>query len=150
MDALTIKTNLPEVTTKLQEVLAKLGNKEYLPRLLAFGVIDKVTNRIHIEGEASDGGQIGTYNSRYLKLREEKYNRKSDTKIIVSLTRQLENDWAVLATDKGYGIGFNNAFNKQKAKWVEERKDRTIFSLTTTEQEYIQKTAQELVTNAFT
>src|SRR5690606_38168279 len=48
-----------------------------------------------------------------------KYNRSSDTKVIISLTRQLENDWSVIATDKGYGVGFLNKQNLDKARWSE-------------------------------
>lgn len=77
------------------------------------------------------------------------YGRSSDTKVIVSLTRQLENDWAVLATpNNGYGIGFNNPFNTQKARWVEEQKKKIIFNLTAQERDYIRERAQELVNDA--
>ena len=76
------------------------------------------------------------------------YNRSSDTKVIVSLTRQLENDWAVLGTEKGYGIGFNNPFNKDKAGWVEENKKRIIFNLSEYEKQYITERLQELVNGA--
>lgn len=65
------------------------------------------------------------------------YNRSSDTKIIVSLTRQLENDWAVVATEQGYGISFLNPFNLQKMKWVEEIKKKKISALTDSEQKFV-------------
>lgn len=65
-----------------------------------------------------------------------RYNRSGDTKVIVSLTRQLENNWAVIATPKGFGIGFLNPFNYQKARWVEAQKKKEIFSLTQAETEY--------------
>lgn len=64
------------------------------------------------------------------------YNRSGDTKVIVSLTRQLENNWGVIATPKGFGIGFLNPFNYQKARWVEAQKKKEIFSLTPDERDY--------------
>lgn len=146
--AFTIKTNIGEVTADLQSKLAALADKEYIPRRLSFDLIDLMTSRIHIEGKAADGVQIGTYNKSYLKLRERKYKRSPDTKIIVSLTRQLENDWSVIATDKGYGIGFLNAFNFQKARWVEENKGKEIFSLTQPEINHVTETVQQLTTDA--
>jgi hypothetical protein len=76
------------------------------------------------------------------------YHRSTDTKIIVSLTRQLENDWAVIATNTGYGIGFNNVFNAQKARWVEEHKSKIIFNLSAEEKQYITERLQELVNGA--
>jgi hypothetical protein len=144
-----IKTNLSEVTGNIARKLQVLKEKEYLLRPVAFGLIDKMTQRIHIDGKASDDEQIGNYSSNYLKVRQRKpYNRTGDTKIIVSLTRQLENDWSVIATDKGYGIGFKNPFNLKKARWVEEGKGKEIFSLTTGEKEYAVDYLNELTQEA--
>ena len=42
------------------------------------------------------------------------YHWPADPKIIVALTRQLQNDWAVLATPRGWGIGFNNPCQRTK------------------------------------
>lgn len=147
---ITIKSNIGEVTNELKEKLLKLADKENLPRILAFHTIDLMTNRIHQEGKAANEQQIGTYNKSYLKLRERKYNRSSDTKIIVSLTRQLENDWSVIATNRGYGVGFKNSFNLQKARWVEENKKVAIFSLSPTEERKIGDIITQLVADAFT
>lgn len=143
----TIKTNIGEVTQAIKDKLAKLTDKENLPRILAFDTIDLMTKRIHIDGKAADEGQIGTYNKSYLKLREAKYNRSSDTKIIVSLTRQLENNWSVIATGKGYGVGFLNPFNLQKARWVEENKGKKIFSLSNSEINVLTEIIQENIQN---
>jgi hypothetical protein len=144
----TIKTNIGEVTEAIKEKLAKLGDKEYIPRTLSFDLIDLMTKRIHIDGKAADDSQIGTYNKDYLSLRRRKYNRTADSKIIVSLTRQLENDWNVIATDQGYGIGFLNPFNFQKARWVEAQKGKKIFFLSPSEQQYVNDTVNILVKDA--
>lgn len=147
--SVVIKTNIGEVTAELQSKLAALADKEYIPRRLSFNLIDLMTNRIHGEGKAADGGQIGTYNKSYLSLRQRKYKRSSDSKIIVSLTRQLENNWSVIATDKGYGIGFLNPLNFNKARWVEENKNRVIFSLSQSELNHVSQTVQQMTTDAF-
>lgn len=141
----TIKTNIGEVNERIEGKLAKLGDKEYIPRILSFDLIDLMTKRIHVDGLAADESQIGTYNSQYLKLRQRKYSRSADQKIIVSLTRQLENDWSVIATNAGYGIGFLNPLNFQKARWVEENKGKKIFNLSPTEQQYVNDTVNQLV-----
>lgn len=86
--------------------------------------------------------------TRKLNSARPSYNRTNDTKIIVSLTRQLENDWSVIATDNGYGVGFKNSFNLQKARWVEEGKSKQIFSLSPSEIAYARETIAEMVTNA--
>lgn len=144
----SIQSNIGEVTGNIEEKIKKLGDKEYIPRTLSFDLIDLMTKRIHIDGVAADGSQIGTYNKDYLSLRKRKYNRSADSKIIVSLTRQLENDWNVIATDDGYGIGFLNSHNFDKARWVEQNKGKKIFSLSATEQQYVNDTVDQMVKDA--
>lgn len=144
----TIRTNIGEVSGIIREKLEKLGSKEYIPRTLSFDLIDLMTKRIHVDGKAADDSLIGLYNSQYLRLRQSKFSRSADRKIIVSLTRQLENDWSVIATDSGYGIGFLNPLNFQKARWVEENKGKKIFSLSASEQQYVNDTITQLVKDA--
>lgn len=143
-----IKTNIKIVSESLLKKLNILKNREYLLRPVAFDVIAMMIERIHQEGKASDGSQIGTYANSYLKQRQRKFKRSGDSKIIVSLTRQLENDWSVIATERGYGIGFLNPLNFQKAGWVEENKDKTIFKLSKAEREHAEKRLTELVQDA--
>ena len=177
----TVTTNIKQVVDKLKSNFELLKDKEYLLRPLAIETIPNMKQRIHIDGKASDGKQIGTYSPAYMKVRtgnygnagkknagfytkgskatfkvknkkadapRPNYHRSADTKIIVSLTRQLENDWSVLATTNGYGIGFNNPFNRQKAGWVEAQKKKIIFNLTEDEKTYIRERIQELVNGA--
>lgn len=145
---ITVKSNIKLVTGKIQKQIELLKNKEYLLRPVAIEVIPLMTERIHQKGGATDGGQIGSYNSGYLRLRQSKYKRDASTKVIVSLTRKLEQDWAVIATTNGYGIGFLNPFSLQKARWVEEIKDKTIFNLTKSEQQYTVERINELISDA--
>lgn len=144
-----IRTNIKQVTGDIASKLRVLKDKEYLLRPVMFGLIDKMTSRIHNEGRSSDGNQIGGYSNDYLNRRQNPpFNRTGDTKIIVSLTRQLENDWSVIATDRGYGIGFKNPFNLQKARWVEQGQGKKIFSLTNEENEYVVDYLNELTQQA--
>lgn len=146
-----VSIDLSDFSAALKASLEKLTDPEYLLRPICLEEIDLMTKRIHVDGVNSAGDQIGSYNKNYLKyVREKKYHRSSDPKIISSLTRQQENDWSVIPTEDGYGIGFKNSFNYQKARWVEEQKEQEIFSLSTTEFEYAQKRLAELVEQAFT
>lgn len=148
MASITIKSNIGLVTESIKRKLNLLSDREYLIRPVCFDVIDLMTKRIHIDGKAADDSPIGTYKKGYLKLRQEKFSRSSDSKIIVSLTRQLENDWSVIATVIGYGIWFLNAFNLQKARWVEENKGKKIFQLSESEKAHAIGKIQELVRTA--
>lgn len=136
MATITINTNLAEVGARIITKLEKLKDKEFITRPLCFDLLELMKRRIHEDGKNANGASIGTYSHNYLLQRIKKYNRSADAKIVVSLTRQLENDWSVIATSRGYGIGFKNKFNLQKARWVEEIKDTTIFSLTAEENKY--------------
>lgn len=80
-----------------------------------------------------------------------KYNRSSDTKVIISLTRQLENDWSVLeGPNNGYAVGFLNELNFKKARWVEDTYNKVIFYPSATEIKYITERLNELVNAAIT
>lgn len=180
-----IKTNLDTVMSGLADRLKKIRDKDYLLRPVAVNLIPQIKKRIHIDGNASDSGQIGVYSPQYMKVRtgdfknakrvtrgknkgklkdagtftasssnagqpRPRYNRSNDTKVIISLTRQLENDYAVLATENGYGIGFNNSFNTQKARWVEKTYKKKIFNLTKEERQYAIDKLNQLVNEALT
>lgn len=142
--------NMATVTVIVPDLVSKfelLQDKEYLLRPLAIETIPLMKERIHERGEASDGSQIGSYANSYMRIRQE-YGRGQSRKIIVALTSQLEQDWALLATDNGYGIGFNNVFNAQKLRWVEEQKSKIIANLAAGEKQYISERLQELVNGA--
>lgn len=72
-----------------------------------------------------------------------KYNRTSDTKVILSLTRQMENDLSALPSGTGYGIGFNNPDNFQKSQWNEETYKKDIWKLTDDERALAKDTAEQ-------
>jgi hypothetical protein len=145
---ITVKSNIKLVSGRIKQQLEQLKNKEYLLRPVAIEVIPLMTERIHQKGEASDDSQIGTYSSGYLKLRQKKYKRDSSSKVIVSLTRKLEQDWVVIATQNGYGIGFLNPLSLQKLRWVEGIKDKSIANLSKSEQQYAIERINELVADA--
>lgn len=73
------------------------------------------------------------------------YHRTADTKVILSLTRQMENDLSVLAAGSGYGIGYNNKFNFQKSQWNEETYKKDIWELTKEERELAVKVAKDYI-----
>lgn len=144
----TVKINIKPVTDLLQAKLNKLANREYLLRPVAADVIDLMTRRIHVQGLASDGSQIAEYSDGYLKFRQKKYHRDSDPKVIISLTRQLENDWSVIATQRGYAIGFLNSLNFNKSQWVQETYNKRIFDMTSREYDFAIQRINQLTSEA--
>lgn len=75
------------------------------------------------------------------------YNRSNDTKVIISLTRQLENNWSIIKTEDGYGVGFLNPHNLDKARWTEATYKKKIFSLSPSEINTIKDIIQDNVSN---
>jgi hypothetical protein len=74
------------------------------------------------------------------------YNRGSDTKVIASFTRQMENDEKVIAIRPGsYGIGFTNKVNFHKSRGVEVTCKKRIYALTTEEENAVRKIAEQQV-----
>ena len=79
------------------------------------------------------------------------YNRSNDPKVILSLTRQMENDMKVVPLSSGtYGIGYTNTDNFKKSQYCEAtyKRQGKIFSLSDAEVEVVQTIAQKFVTDA--
>ena len=120
---LTYSSNIQEVfggiISKLSGFQAGGPNNDKVMRAIADSALSLVRPRIHQQGKRADGQPIGTYSNSYLKYRVKKKNRENDGKVVLSLTRNLENDTQVVATETGYGIGFNNPENVKKADWLQ-------------------------------
>lgn len=104
-----------------------------LIRAVAAGAAGELRRRVHVEGKKTDGSKIGTYEAKYLKKRQKPpYNRSSDSTIVFSLSRQMENDLFLtkeeqqanpldvpIKLNEGYGIGFKNPLNAKKAEGLQ-------------------------------
>ena len=78
-----------------------------LARNIAQMLLGDMRERIHEQGKKTDGSQLGSYNNQYLKTRVRKYNRTASRRVILSLTRQMENDWSIIPLGNAtYGLGF--------------------------------------------
>jgi len=91
-----------------------------------------------------------TSSKAFLKVEYEKkarpqYNRTSDTKVILSLTRQMENDLSIVASKNGYGIGFKNPENFRKSQYNEKTYKKRIWGLTEGEKKLAVKIAEDYI-----
>lgn len=83
-----------------------------------------------------------------------RYNRTDDTKIVFSLTRQMENDFSLkettepIKTATGYGVGFKNPKNADKAGWLEEKHPGT-YKISPQEEQNVRNIAEDFIANAF-
>lgn len=105
-----------------------------LMRIMAFNILALMKLRIFTQGRKADGNAIGEYSDKYLQVRQKQYNRTGDRKIILSLTRQMENDLKVDKLPNGeWGIGLSNAANDAKAD-ANEQRFGAVFALTADEE----------------
>lgn len=77
-----------------------------------------------------------------------KYNRGPDTKVVLSLTRQMENDLHVIEGDAPgtYGIGYLNPHNYDKALWCEATYNKPILTqLTKEELDLVEETKENFL-----
>ncbi len=157
-----INSNIREVlTAHINQLQGLVGNEDKVMRGVAAAMTPQLRKRVHVDGKDSSGSPIGTYSPGYMKVRtgnyansgkkdagtnkagvaRPKYNRTADTKVILSLTSQMEQDLAIcektpIKTSNGYGIGYINAENYRKALWCELTYKKPILTqLTTGEKE---------------
>jgi hypothetical protein len=76
------------------------------------------------------------------------YNRGSDPKVILSLTRQMEQDFVPVAENGTYGLGFNNPHNFDKATWNEARY-KGVYELSEDEIKIVEETITEYINGLF-
>jgi hypothetical protein len=120
-------TGLTRITSRLNE-FTDLGADACM-RTVAVSMAPEIRERIHERGEKADGTQIGTYSTNYIKKRVAQ-NRSASKQVILSLTGQLENDFALQGNNPvkitgGYSLGFTNSFNNDKAVWNQQRYGKT-------------------------
>ena len=118
---MTITDNFAIVLADVMGKVSSLANPETVSRAAASAVLPELRDRIHGEGKNENGAQIGTYSLSYLKLRQSKYNRTSDSSVVASLTRQLENSYILGADGNSYGISVATPLSVDKIKWLTDR-----------------------------
>ena len=73
------------------------------------------------------------------------YNRTNDTKVIASLTSEMENDFSVIAEGDKYGLGFKAENNFKKSQYVEATYNKKIWTLTQIEKDKVVELATEII-----
>lgn len=135
---------LEKLTSSLRSKLLEVSDKDKVLRTVATSMCFVVRERIHEKGLNAAGSQIGVYSSEYLKVRIKK-GKTGSPKVILSFSRQMQNDFAIgeknpIKAGNGWGLGFKNNFNSDKADWMEERYG-SIYSLTDGEYKQAQDVA---------
>lgn len=126
MIGLTVNTKgVKDLQTKLDSFKTPESvNTDKMLRTIATSVCALVRTRVHEDGINSKGQPIGVYSKSYLEFRQ-RNNYDASSKVILSLTRQMQNDFGIGATNPtklsegGYGLGFKNPDNAIKAETLQ-------------------------------
>lgn len=170
---LSLSSNLDEVINLITDRLENIDIKQ-MTALQASTVMGEMKKRIHVRGEDSNGSQIGTYTPAYIKFRtglykdskpakkgvksagkaikgknkggeRAKFQRSADPKVILSLTRKMENQMTIIPFENGCGIGYTNEEDFNKSQWNEQTYKKKIFNVTQKEREMIFEIGQEFI-----
>lgn len=140
--------NMPFVLNTINLKLTDL-QRDKMTRLQAVSLMAVLRDRIHVQGKDSKGAPIGTYTPAYVKYARAKAKRGTSNKVILSLTRAMENSYEIRPIANGYGIGFTTAENAQKARWCESTYKKAIFAPTAEERALVKQIADDFITKHF-
>lgn len=139
-----LQTNMPVVLNTVNMKLSALDIKR-MTNIQATTLMAVMRDRIHVQGRDSNGAPIGVYTPKYIKYSRKKAGRGTDSKVILSLTRQMENGYILVELPNGTGIGFSTHEDFQKAGWCEETYKKPIFKPTAEEKEMVNQIAEEYI-----
>jgi len=144
---ITIAANLDSVMTQLSQQLSDLDVSK-MTRLAASSLMAEIRQRVHVRGEASNGQQIGIYSKGYM-ARRKKHGRQEGGKVVLSLTRSMENAMILIPLEDGTGIGYTTAELLQRAKWQEERQcyQQPIWTPTQAEKNLVDRICADYISN---
>jgi hypothetical protein len=140
---------MTDVIADIQQKIGLMLNSEPMLRTIATSMVPVMRARVHVDGLDANGRPIGTYSKEYLKQRQKApLNRTGDPKIILSATRQMEQDLKAIPTNEGWGIGYSNPENYAKAMANEKRENVKILSaLTESEENLVLEIANDYIDN---
>lgn len=117
-------------------------------RIAASTLMAQMRRRIHVDGKDSNGSAIGTYSQPYLRYTRPKHGRQEGNKVVLSLTRAMENGMQVVDIGGGAAISYITAELRQRAEWQEERYGKRVFKPTQEERDMVIKVLREELFNS--
>lgn len=144
---LRIESNMDVVVSKVTAAMSEI-DIDKMTRLQASSLMAMIRKRVHVDGNASDGSPIGNYTKSYKERIRPKHGRKEGYKVVLSLTRAMENGMVLYPIPNGTGIGYLTKELLQKAKWQEKRACygfRPIWTPTKEEREMVLKIGQNYI-----
>lgn len=149
---ITVKTNITEALAPIAEQVASLspGGALYdtTLRTVATSMLGVVRTRIHQEGKAADGSDIGQYVEGPYKKNREKRGRRTD-KVNLSFSGQMDSQLSMIATSNGgYGLGWPNDEMFKRSQGLEQKYNKKIWALSADEEQQAAAVAQNVIDSA--
>lgn len=139
-----ISSNMVQVLNTVNLKLSAL-DIERMTNTQATTLMAVMRDRIHVQGRDSNGAPIGTYSPKYIKYTRRKAGRGTDSRVILSLTRQMENGYILVKLPNGTGIGFSTHEDFMKANYCEETYGKKIFKPTAEETAMVNQIAEAYI-----
>jgi hypothetical protein len=129
---------MPSYKSNVREVLGPLKKKlqgikpnvlDKLTRTIAADLVSSNTVRIHNEGKAVNGSDIGDYADGPYKKKREKKQKRVD-KVNLDYSGKLHKEFSLEANSQGIGVGFSTEYGANLQEVLEEKYNKTIWGVT--------------------
>ena len=109
-------------------------------------VITRGKNKGQFREKKEKEGQAGYFTKgRSMGKARSRYNWPNDSKVILALTGKMQGQMIEIKTDNGWGIGYTNESDYNKAIWNELRYKKDIWSLSIEELNIMESTAERYI-----
>jgi hypothetical protein len=120
------KVVIDSLVKKLKGIDPLLVN---VSREVATGIAASNIGRIHNDGKAVDGNDIGDYQTQYYKKKRSEKGRRID-KVDLSFTGKLSKEFSIAANGNNIGIGFITDYGANLHEYLEEKYNKKIWGVT--------------------
>ena len=148
---------MPSYRSNVQEVLGRLKNQlaqvdgpvlSKITRTIATTLVASNVRRIHNDGRAVDGSDIGHYKSKsYEEIRIKKGKRVD--KVNLDFTGKLSKEFTIEADTQGIGVGFSTPYGANLQDNLEEKYGKKIWGTTMEDENTNQQIAIGELNKAF-
>jgi hypothetical protein len=138
---------MPFYRSNVREVLGPLKKKlegikpnvlDKLTRTIAADLVSSNMSRIHNEGKAVNGSDIGDYIDGPYKKKREKRQKRVD-KVNLDFSGKLHKEFSLEANSQGIGVGFTSEYGANLQEVLEEKYNKTIWGVTREDESVAEK-----------
>ena len=140
---LLFDVNMPVLPNTIK-FLEKIKNTDALERGIATTLAASNKRRIHNEGKAVDGTEIGQYREITKRIRSNPriagfgFSSRQIAYVDLFFSSKLSKDFDVGKVDKGWGVGFLKSYGERLRKKHEDKYKKKIWGITEQDRQDVQ------------